>query len=306
MQLSKKQYYISIAMASLGAVLFSGKAILIKLAYRYGTTSEVFLTLRMAMAFPIFWLVYFFSKERIGQSKLSIKEIFQVAGLGFCGYFFSSYVDFLGLHYISVGLERIILYLTPAIVVIFSYFILKKKITKFQWISMIVGYLGVTMAFFHDAMTNGQAAWIGMGLVFLSACLYSGYLIFAGEIVKKVGSIRLVTFASSFSVLFSVIQMIFHQPQTMLEQVPNVYWLSLINAAVCTVIPMMFIMLSVRRIGSALTSQAGILGPLSTIFMGWYFLGEEITFFQICGLFLVVIAMWLLMSSQNQKLTDSD
>ena len=64
---------------------------------------------------------------------------------------------------------------------------------------------------------------------------------------------------------------------------------------------MMFIMLSVRRIGSALTSQAGILGPLSTIFMGWYFLGEEITFFQMSGLFLVVIAMWLLMKSQNSQ-----
>lgn len=298
---SKKQFYISIAMASLGAVFFSGKAILIKLAYRYGTTSEVFLALRMAMAFPIFWLVYFFSSERKGQQKLSLLEILQVAGLGFCGYFLSSYVDFLGLHYISVGLERIILYLTPAIVVIFSYFFLKKTITKFQWISMVVGYIGVTMAFLQDAMTNGQAAWIGMSLVFLSACLYSAYLIFAGEIVKKVGSIRLVTFASSFSALYSVIQMMFHHPQDLLDQPLNVYLLSLINAGFCTVIPMMFIMLSVRRIGSALTSQAGILGPLSTIFMGWYFLGEEITFFQMSGLFLVVIAMWLLMKSQNTQ-----
>jgi drug/metabolite transporter (DMT)-like permease len=67
---------------------------------------------------------------------------------------------------------------------------------------------------------------------------------------------------------------------------------------------MMFIMLSVRRIGSGLTSQAGILGPLSTIFMGWYFLGEEITFFQMSGLCLVVIAMWLLMRSQNSLSTN--
>jgi len=166
---------------------------------------------------------------------------------------------------------------------------------------MVVGYIGVTMAFLQDAMTNGQAAWNGMSLVFLSACLYSAYLIFAGEMVKKVGSIRLVTFASSFSALFSVIQMMFHHPQELLDQHLNVYLLSLINAGLCTVIPMMFIMLSVRRIGSALTSQAGILGPLSTIFMGWYFLGEEITFFQMSGLVLVVIAMWLLMKSQNTQ-----
>ena len=111
-------------------------------------------------------------------------------------------------------------------------------------------------------------------------------------------------FASSFSALFSVVQMMFHHPQELLDQHLNVYLLSLINAGLCTVIPMMFIMLSVRRIGSALTSQAGILGPLSTIFMGWYFLGEEITFFQMSGLCLVVIAMWLLMRSQNSLSTN--
>lgn len=298
MHLTQKQFYTAIAMASLGAVLFSGKAILIKLAYRFGTSAEVFLALRMAMAFPIFWLVYYFSKERQNQVPLSYQEIIKIACLGFCGYFLSSYVDFLALHYISVGLERIILYLTPAIVVLISYFYLKKEITKFQWLSMFVGYLGVVLAFIQDALINGQAAWIGMGLVFMSACLYSVYLIFAGEIVQKVGSIRLVTYASSFSAIFSILQMFFHGPQALFNQVAEVYFLSLINASTCTVIPMMLIMMSVKQVGSAMTSQAGILGPLSTIFMGWYLLGEAITLYQLIGLVLVVIAMWLLMKSQ--------
>lgn len=297
--MTQRQYLATLGMASLGAVLFSGKAILIKLAYRYGTSSEVFLALRMVMAFPIFWLIYFFSKHKHQYVDLSQKEIFQIVGLGFCGYFLSSYVDFIGLHYISVGLERIILYLTPAIVVFISYFILKKDITKFQWISMLVGYIGVVIAFLQDADANGHQAWLGMCLVFISACLYAFYLIFAGEMVKKVGSIRLVTYASSFSALFSVLQMIFHHPQELIQQAGPIYLMSFVNALFCTVMPMMLIMWSVNRVGSAITSQAGILGPLSTIFMGAYFLGEEITLFQMIGLCLVVIAMWLLMKNKK-------
>jgi drug/metabolite transporter (DMT)-like permease len=226
--------------------------------------------------------------------------------LGFLGYFLSSYIDFLGLQYISVGLERIILYLTPTIVLLISYFALNKAISKMQWYALVVGYLGVFVVFIQDASSSGVYAWLGMALVFGSACSYAAYMIGAGEMVKRVGSVRLVVLASSASAVLSIIQSSIYNPSAVLEQASQVYWLSLLNASLCTVIPMLLIMIAINRIGSPLVAQAGILGPVSTIFLGYFILSEPITWLQIAGMTLVIAAMWLLVRNDAPRKRSSD
>jgi drug/metabolite transporter (DMT)-like permease len=137
-------------------------------------------------------------------------------------------------------------------------------------------------------------ALLGMLLVFASACSYAVYMIGSGEMVRRVGSVRLVVYASSASALLSVIQILIYDPTAVFVQVPQIYWLSLINASLCTVIPMLLIMIAINRIGSPLVAQAGILGPVSTLLMGWIVLSEPITWIQISGMSLVIGAMWLL------------
>jgi drug/metabolite transporter (DMT)-like permease len=296
---AQKQYLDGIAMASIGAILFSGKAVIIKYAYRYEVSPEALLALRMLIALPMFWLVYWFVSRNKKAIPLLKIDYFKLIGLGFIGYFFSSYLDFLGLKYISVGLERIILYLTPTIVILISYFFLHKKIARLQWYAMVVGYLGVMLVFLQDVDSKGDSAWLGTLLVFASSCLYAAYLIAAGEMVNRIGSMRLVTYATSVSVIFSAFQMLFHQPGTLFTQMPQVYWLSIINAGVCTVIPMFLVMIAVQRIGSSVTAQAGILGPLATVFMGWYFLDENMSLMQIFGMVMVIAAMWLLVRNRE-------
>jgi len=286
-------------MASVGAVLFSGKAVIIKYAYRYDVSPEALLALRMLLALPMFWCVYWFFSRNNKKSPLSKTDYLKLIGLGFIGYFFSSYLDFLGLQYISVGLERILLYLTPTIVILISYFFMQKRITRLQWYAMVIGYLGVMLVFLQDVGTKGDSAWLGALLVFGSTCMYAAYLISAGEMVNRIGSMRLVTYATSVSAIFSAIQIGFHQPSALFTQLPQVYWLSLVNASICTVIPMFLIMLAIQRVGSSVTAQAGILGPLATVFMGWYFLDETMSLMQIFGMALVVVAMWLLVRNRE-------
>ena len=286
-------------MASVGAVLFSGKAVIIKYAYRYDVSPEALLALRMLLALPMFWCVYWFFSRNNKKSPLSKTDYLKLIGLGFIGYFFSSYLDFLGLQYISVGLERILLYLTPTIVILISYFFMQKRITPLQWYAMVIGYLGVMLVFLQDVGTKGDSAWLGALLVFGSTCMYAAYLISAGEMVNRIGSMRLVTYATSVSAIFSAIQIGFHQPSALFTQLPQVYWLSLVNASICTVIPMFLIMLAIQRVGSSVTAQAGILGPLATVFMGWYFLDETMSLMQIFGMALVVVAMWLLVRNRE-------
>jgi drug/metabolite transporter (DMT)-like permease len=125
--------------------------------------------------------------------------------------------------------------------------------------------------------------------------------------VKRIGSVRLVVYASSASTVFSLIQSLIYNPTALFEQTPQIYWLSLINASVCTAIPMLMIMVAINRIGSPIVAQAGMLGPVSTIFMGYAFLSEPITWMQISGMALVIAAMWLLVRNDpnNKKSQDS-
>lgn len=292
--LHHRRYVYGLLMAGLGSILFSGKAILVKLAFGYGANAETLIALRMLMALPLFWGIYWWQACRQVMSPLTFKDKMKIFALGFMGYFLSSYLDFLGLQYISVGLERIVLYLTPTIVLLISYFVLNKSISRLQWYALAVGYLGVIVVFIQDASSTGSMALLGMVLVFASACSYAIYMIGSGEMVRRVGSVRLVVYASSASALMSVIQILIYDPAAVFVQVPQIYWLSLLNASLCTVIPMLLIMIAINRIGSPLVAQAGILGPVSTLFMGWIVLSEPITWMQMGGMSLVMGAMWLL------------
>ena len=294
----RRRYVYGILMAAVGSMLFSGKAVLIKFAYADGANAETLIALRMLMAFPMFYSIYWWHSRKRSMSPLTWLDRGKLIGLGFLGYFLSSYVDFLGLQYISVGLERIVLYLTPTIVLLISYFVLHKPISRLQWYALVVGYLGVIIVFIQDASSTGIRAWVGMLLVFSSACFYAVYMIGAGEMVKRIGSVRLVFYASSASAVFSIMQSLIYSPTAMLEQLPQIYWLSLLNASLCTVIPMLMIMVSINRIGSPLVAQAGILGPVSTVFMGYIFLSEPITWLQIGGMTLVITAMCLLVRNK--------
>lgn len=294
-------FVISITLASLGAILFAAKAIVVKFSYQYGATADVVLTLRMVFSLPIFWLAVWWNRRATSPQPLIRKDVIKVCAIGLLGYFLSSYLDFLGLHYISAGLERVILYLTPAIVLVLSKFFLKKEIDRRQYWAMVVAYLGIMMVFMHDIELNDHSAVVlGSVLVFLAAVVYSVYLIFAGELVGRVGSIRLVALASASATVATCIQSLVLGADQLFVQQPEVYYFALINALFCTFMPMLFIMMAVNRIGSSLTAQAGTIGPVGTAFLGWYFLSEPVSTLQLAGIVVVLIGIAILLSIGNK------
>jgi RarD protein len=289
-------YHQGILLAAIGAILFSSKAIVIKLSYPYGPTAETLLGLRMAFAFPFFLLaLHWFEKKP--KPVMRLKDWLQITLLGAIGYYLASYLDFLGLQYITVGLERVILYLNPAIVLLLSALFLGKRITPMQFMAMVIAYIGVVFVYWHDLSVSSDGLLIGTLLVFGSAISYAIYLVLAGEMVERVGSIRLVVYASTASAVCCVIQALVVDPPAMFNQPAPVYWLTLVNATVCTVVPMTAVMMAIKRLGSNIAAQAGAIGPVATIFLGWFFLSEQITWLQIIGTAIVVTGIWLLVQS---------
>lgn len=281
-------------------MLFSAKAIVVKLCYRYGADTETVLALRMVFSLPFFWSLVWWHTVTRRPAPLTRRDVATVLALGFAGYYLASYFDFLGLQYISVGLERIILYLSPTIVLLLSAIALKKRIDGRQWLAMAIAYAGVTLVFLHDVRLDGERAVLGSSLVFLAAVSYAIYLIYAGEFVHRVGSIRLVAYASASATFFCVVQALLRNPQGLVVQPAEVYGLSLVNASLCTFVPMLLTMAAVKRVGSSMAAQAGVVGPVATVLLGWWFLGETIGPLQVVGVVVVLASMAMLFTSRGR------
>lgn len=283
-----------VALAALGAVAFSGKAIIVKLAYRYGVDAVTLLMYRMLFALPVFLLMAWWASR--GRPPLAARDWRGVVGLGVCGYYLASFLDFAGLAYVTAGLERLILYLNPTLVMLFGWLLYGERMRAGQIGAMLLSYCGVVLVFGTEALGEGargaHTAW-GVLLVFLSAASYAVYLVYSGEMVRRVGALRLVGLATSVACVCCVLQFLLLRPLSAAVVAPEVLWLSLLNATACTAAPVLMVMLAIERIGAAMTAQTGMIGPLSTIVLAAWLLGEAITVWMVAGTALVLAGIWL-------------
>ncbi len=289
---ARQAFLTGLAIAIVGAIFFSAKAIVAKLIYRYQVDAVTLITFRMLFSLPFFAVVAVW-KARTAVP-LSNSDRGRIVVLGLLGYYLSSFLDFLGLQYISAGLERLILFLTPSFVLLISFFFLKKKISLVEWLALGAAYLGTVLVLMHDAQASGTNVALGSALVLASAISYALYLLMSGELVARVGALRLVAYAMCVSSVACIVQFfLLRLPAELLQPMP-VYGLSMINAVFCTVLPVFLTMIAVERIGPATTSQAGMVGPVSTLFMGAMILDEPITAIQLAGTTLVLSGIYLL------------
>ncbi|MDR4126921.1 DMT family transporter [Yanghanlia caeni] len=290
-------YWAGFMLAVVGAILFSAKAIVAKLTYRYGVDALTVMGFRMLFALPFFAAVAAAQAWQVRRGRLAPldrRDTLRIVVLGFIGYYLSSYLDFLGLQYITAGLERLILFLSPTFVLLISAFYLKRRITGAQWFAMALSYLGVLLAFVHDLSFAGSDVLLGSSFVLASAITYSVYLISSGELLKRIGSTRLVAYAMSVSAVYAAAHFVLEKGWQALVQPAGVYQLSLIHAVAHTFLPTFMVMWAVARIGAPLTAQLGMIGPVSILFLAWWFLGEPITGLQILGTVLVLGGMLVL------------
>jgi drug/metabolite transporter (DMT)-like permease len=290
MTLRSSAHLPGLVMAITGSIAFSGKAIIVKLAYRYGVDAVTLIMYRMLFALPLFAIMAWWASR--GKEPLSGRDWLGVIGLGFCGYYLASFLDFMGLQYISASLERLILYLNPTIVLILGALLFKRKITRTQVIAMALSYGGVLLVFGHEVSFEGKNVLLGAALVFGSAVSYAIYLVYSGEMVKRLGSLRLVGLATSVACLFCIAQFVILKPMSAAVVAPEVIWLSILNATLCTAVPVLLVMMAIERIGAGLAAQTGMIGPMSTIAMGVIFLGEQLNTWIIGGTVLVLLGVY--------------
>lgn len=293
---------IAAALVFLGAIFFSSKAVLVKLAYRYEIDSISLLTLRMVFSLPIFLIIAWFSnksKESVAQP-LSLKDWFYILVLGIAGYYLASLFDFMGLQYVTASMERLILFVYPTLVLVISAIFLGKKIKGVQYGALALTYFGIVIAFLEGLAMDGQKDFIRGGiLVFVSALTYAIYLIGSGNLLPRMGTLRYTSFTMSAACLTIIVHHGVVYQWDLFDFPAEVYWLSIVMAVFATVLPSFLISEGIRVIGSGNASIIGSIGPVSTIVLAYIFLGERLGWLQWLGTVFVIGGVLLISLSKK-------
>lgn len=289
-------------LAGSAAVLLSVKLIAVKLLYRHGLDAVSVIALRMLFAAPLFAVVAMWTWHR--EPRPSRRDLLHLTGLGLIGFYGASMLDFVGLQYVSAGLERVILFLTPTVVLLLGLVFFGRRIARRQWLSMALAYFGILLVFWHELRFDGGLhTALGATLVAMSAVTYAVYLLLTEKLMQRLGTLRVVSLAMSVSCLACVLQYAVLRPlPTLFEQSAFVWWLSLLNGTLGTALPVFMTMIAVKRIGAGHAAQAGMIGPIATLFAAWWLLGEPISTMQLAGTALVTVGV-VLLSARNRVLS---
>lgn len=284
---ARRSAYIGVGCTLIGSIAFSGKPVIIKMAYQYGVDVMTLLALRMLFALPFFLAMAWW----VGApGKLTRRDWLAVLFLGFIGYYLGSYLDFAGLQYISASLGRLILFLYPTVVLLISALYLRQRITAKHVVSLVLSYSGIMLVFGEEVSLQGPLGptLLGAALVFGSAVTYAVYLIAGTQLIRKLGSMRFTSYASISATMFVVATFMgTHGPAELV--VPHeLYALTLVLAVFSTVLPLWLMAEGLKRIGANQASLVACIGPLATIGLAHLFVGEPVTLIQLAGATLVL------------------
>jgi drug/metabolite transporter (DMT)-like permease len=299
--LANRDALLGVVFALLAAIGFSAKAILVKLAYLDSVDAITLLALRMVFSVPFFVGVALWARQHHAEP-LNTHDRLLVLGLGLIGYYCSSFLDFLGLEYISAGLERLILFLYPTMTVILTAILYKRAIGSKVIAAMVLSYAGIALVFLHDIGTKEGGIVLGSSLVFASTLSYSIYLVGAGHAIARIGTMRFTAYAMVVASTASLLQFVVMRPMSALDLPVRVYELSIAMAIFSTVLPVFLLSFAIRRIGSGSASLIGSIGPVSTIYMAYVILHERISLLQIAGSILVLAGVLVISLSTKKVL----
>jgi len=290
---AERDALVGLAFALVAAIGFSAKSILVKLAYREGVDAVTLLALRMAFSVPFFAATALWSRLRHAEP-VAARDALLILLLGLTGYYLSSYLDFLGLQYVSAGLERLILFLYPTLTVLLTAALYRRRVGRRVRAAMALCYAGILLVFLHDAGHAQANVVLGAALVFCSTLAYSVYLVGAGHAIGRIGAVRFTAYAMIVASAASLAQFGATRGAAALQVSARALGLALAMALFSTVLPVFLLSLAIRRIGAARASLIGSVGPVSTIFLAWLFLQEDVTLLQIAGSALVLAGVLLI------------
>ncbi|WP_298533352.1 DMT family transporter [uncultured Algibacter sp.] len=296
-----KRFWYGVVLGVLGVVLFSSKAVMVKLSYNYNVDPISILLIRMLFSFPFYIVIAYIYRNQNSHTNVTLKDYSWLVFFGFIGYYLASYFDFIGLTYIKASLERIILFLYPTFVILFNRLFLKQKITKVQTGAIALTYLGIIIAFSNEVVISGDEAYLGGFFILLSAVTYASYLVGSGWLIPKFGVMKFTAYAMMISCLCVFVHYSLISEIDLFSFSWEVYFIGFLIAVFATVIPSFFVSASIKMINSSNFAIVAGMGPISTIILASLFLNESLTLLQLFGALVVIVGILLVSINKGEK-----
>jgi drug/metabolite transporter (DMT)-like permease len=275
------------------AVTFSAKGVFAKLIYAHGVDPTTLLGIRFAMTMPLFWAtLFFFPSGRVGARDACV-----LAVIGLVGFFAAAYADFYGLLFIDATLERIILYSYPAVVVLLAAVFLGERLTMKKAASVAITYigLGLTLKVWNwvlcgggggadSVIGTGGAFILGAALVFSAAVMYSASYILMEVTGRRVSGVKMSAWATTIAgCAFMAVWRFRNIPEE-----PVVWAYLVLLSVVSTYLPILTLLLGIRRLGASHAAVVSFVGPVSTAVIAAFVLGERLEGVQMLGMAVVL------------------
>ncbi|MBF6650526.1 DMT family transporter [Methylobacter sp. BlB1] len=297
----QRNLLIGCGLVLLGALGFSAKAIFIKLAYAAGGQIDAIslMTLRMLFSLPFFLAVVLWHNRKSPAEALTKKQWAVIAVLGLMGYYIASYLDFIGLLYISAGLERIILFLYPTFVVLFSALMHKKGISLREMVALALSYAGMIMVFVEQLSMESAGIWLGSSLVLAGAVVFACFTMGSGVMGRRIGSARFTAYTMTIASIATIVHFSVGHGLALTGFPAEVYKQALLMAVFSTVLPSFFMNAGIRRVGAGSASIISMIGPIATLVLAFLFLGEPITIMQLSGTVFVLAGVFVISRAKS-------
>lgn len=306
----KNQRYLIIgyAFVLIGAFGFSAKAVLIKLAYAYSSQLDAItlMMLRMVISLPFFLFMAFWSATQANTSennyRLNKRDWLLIASLGILGYYLASWFDFRGLHYISAGLERLILFLYPTFVVLFSAILHRQLINRHQVFALLLSYAGLALVFANtlSVMPSSAQLYLGSAFVLGSAICFACFLLGSAIMIKRIGSTRFTAYSMSIACVITCLHFLIEHGIQVLQLPIHVYYLAIIMAIFATVLPSFIMNAGICRVGASSAAIISSAGPIGTIALAFFLLGEMVTPVQLIGTAFILLGVYVISQVQGR------
>lgn len=297
----QRHLLIGCALVLLGALGFSAKAIFIKLAYAAeGQIDAISLmALRMLFSLPLFLAVALWHNRQSPAAALTKKQWAALTVLGLMGYYIASYLDFIGLLYISAGLERVILFLYPTFVVLFSALLYRKGISLREIAALGLSYAGMLLVFIEQLSMESSGIWLGSSLVLAGAVIFAFFTMGSGVMGRRIGSARFTAYTMTIASIATLVHFAVNHGTALTGFSAEVYKQAMLMAVFSTVLPAFFMNAGIRRIGAGPASIISMIGPIATLALAFLFLGEAVTLPQLAGTVFVLAGVYVVSRAKS-------
>jgi drug/metabolite transporter (DMT)-like permease len=280
-----------ILLVVIGSIFFSTKAVIVKYAFSKTEVDAVsLLAVRMLFSLPFYIGAAWITSRHKNNVKMTRRQWLIVLSLGLFGYYLSSLFDFMGLKYISAGLERLILFLYPTFVSLINVWVFKEKITKLQKIALLLTYGGILLAYIGELTFNVHTPgfFLGSLLIFICSLTFAVYIVGSGRMIPVLGATKFTAYVMLASTLGVFVHFLVAGNYEILSSGSDFLWYGLLLGIIATVIPSFLISFGTKKIGANNVAIISSIGPVSTILQAHFILGEPIFVAQILGTVMVV------------------